>query len=67
MFNPSHRPSVESPCVKLCRLDEDGQCSGCGRTLDEIAGWPRASETERARIVAASAARRAALARRPAA
>jgi hypothetical protein len=30
---------VASPCVGVCVIDGDGWCEGCGRTLDEIAGW----------------------------
>jgi uncharacterized protein len=31
---------VPSPCISVCRMDEDsGLCSGCLRTLDEIAVW----------------------------
>ncbi|WP_428696606.1 DUF1289 domain-containing protein [Stappia sp.] len=31
---------IESPCIKLCRIDaQSGLCVGCLRTLDEIAGW----------------------------
>ena len=29
-----------------------GLCRGCGRTLDEIAGWGTLSETQRLRIMA---------------
>jgi len=34
---------VESPCVKICRIGTHGHCTGCGRDLDEIMAWPRAS------------------------
>ena len=41
-------PSVESPCVRLCTVDPmTGLCLGCGRTLDEIAGWSTMSDGER--------------------
>jgi predicted Fe-S protein YdhL (DUF1289 family) len=30
-----------SPCISVCALDASGQCSGCLRTRDEIAGWIR--------------------------
>ena len=31
---------VPSPCVEICTLDpETGECLGCGRTVEEIAGW----------------------------
>ena len=31
---------VPSPCKNICVMDEaSGHCSGCGRSLDEIALW----------------------------
>ncbi len=42
---------VPSPCINVCRMDpRSGLCSGCGRTLDEIAAWASMSE-ERKREV----------------
>ena len=33
---------VPSPCISVCRIDAaSGLCTGCLRTLDEIAGWSR--------------------------
>jgi monothiol glutaredoxin len=29
----------QSPCIKVCVLTPDGRCTGCLRTLGEIAGW----------------------------
>jgi hypothetical protein len=44
---------MQSPCVKTCVLDPgSGLCSGCGRTLDEIAAWSGLSDEERRRILA---------------
>jgi predicted Fe-S protein YdhL (DUF1289 family) len=44
---------MESPCVKICLLDPlSGLCSGCGRSLDEIAGWADFTDEERRRIMA---------------
>jgi hypothetical protein len=44
---------METPCVKFCVLDPgSGLCSGCGRTLDEIAAWGGLSEEDRQRIMA---------------
>lgn len=40
-----------SPCVKICRLGEDGVCVGCWRTLVEIAQWAGMDESERQRLV----------------
>ncbi|MDA5094347.1 DUF1289 domain-containing protein [Aliiroseovarius sp. KMU-50] len=34
------RDEVDSPCVKICVVHrEAGLCTGCLRTLDEIAAW----------------------------
>jgi predicted Fe-S protein YdhL (DUF1289 family) len=49
---------VPSPCIKVCDLDRaSGFCLGCGRTLDEIAGWMRLPPAEKRRVVEVSAAR----------
>jgi uncharacterized protein len=53
-------PPVESPCIKVCVLDEvRGYCIGCGRSLGEIAAWSSATEEEKREIVARAAARKA--------
>jgi len=44
---------MESPCIKICVVEAaSGLCSGCGRTLDEIAGWATFRPEERRRIMA---------------
>jgi uncharacterized protein len=53
---------VESPCVRICRIDEaTGLCVGCLRSLEEIAGWARLSAEERRRLIAALPSRAARL------
>lgn len=42
--------SVPSPCRNICVVKR-GICTGCGRTLDEIAAWPTAGNAERRAIV----------------
>lgn len=38
------RSEIESPCVKICVIDErNALCVGCGRTRNEIAGWSNMS------------------------
>lgn len=55
--------SIPSPCINVCRMDAaTGWCEGCRRSLDEIAGWSRASDDDKRRILAAVAERRALLA-----
>lgn len=50
--------AVASPCINVCRM-EGGFCSGCFRTLDEIACWANVDDEARRRILAAVAQRRA--------
>lgn len=53
---------VLSPCIGVCVLDPvSGFCTGCARTLGEIAAWSSASEAQRRTIKAALPARRAGL------
>jgi uncharacterized protein len=43
---------IETPCIKVCTLDPaSGLCTGCGRSLDEIARWGSMSEEERRKIM----------------
>ncbi len=42
--------TVESPCIKVCQIDLEGLCRGCGRTLNEIARWREMSNAERVLI-----------------
>lgn len=44
--------TIESPCIKICTLDETGQwCTGCFRTLDEIAMWGSLSAAQRTAVL----------------
>jgi predicted Fe-S protein YdhL (DUF1289 family) len=45
--------AVASPCVDICRLDAQGLCIGCRRTLGEIAEWSQASDARRLDILSA--------------
>lgn len=50
--------STESPCVAICLIDpKTGLCFGCGRTLPEIARWPRLDSAERRAIMSGLAQR----------
>jgi hypothetical protein len=43
---------METPCVKICVIDQaTKQCTGCFRTLEEIARWSSYSNAERRRIM----------------
>ena len=42
-----------SPCVKVCVLDAAAvRCTGCGRTVDQIARWSQMSAQEQWAVVA---------------
>ncbi|HEU4661159.1 MAG TPA: DUF1289 domain-containing protein [Pseudolabrys sp.] len=51
-------PTIETPCIKICTLDPQARyCTGCGRTVEEIANWMRMSAQDRARVMAELPAR----------
>jgi uncharacterized protein len=51
-------PAMESPCVKICVIDKVRRiCTGCGRTLDEIAVWSAISSSDRRQIMSELPAR----------
>jgi uncharacterized protein len=45
--------SIETPCIAVCMIDpKTSLCLGCGRTLPEIARWPRMERSERLAVMA---------------
>ena len=57
---PPPPPSVASPCIGICRMDEaSGYCIGCARTLDEIASWSSTGDGARRAVWKLLPARRA--------
>ena len=41
-------PEVPSPCISVCQMNPATDlCSGCYRTVDEIAAWSRLGDPER--------------------
>lgn len=52
------RDEPESPCIKICVVHPQARlCTGCYRTLDEIAGWGQMSPEARREIMAELPAR----------
>lgn len=46
------RNEIESPCVKICVVHPEARiCTGCNRTIEEIAGWGRMSNEQRAAVM----------------
>jgi uncharacterized protein len=52
-------PRIASPCISVCTIDPvSGLCTGCYRTLDEIAGWIDLDDGAKRALVALLPARR---------
>ena len=43
--------AVQSPCIGVCTLDNEGFCDGCLRTGDEIARWLAMDDAQRAHLM----------------
>ncbi|QGM96978.1 DUF1289 domain-containing protein [Methylocystis parvus] len=46
-----------SPCNKICTLNPNGICVGCGRSRAEIGGWTQFSDAEKKQVVHRAKAR----------
>ncbi len=55
---------VQSPCNKICTLNAEHICIGCGRSRAEIGSWSQSSEDDKKKVVARAKERLAALARK---
>jgi predicted Fe-S protein YdhL (DUF1289 family) len=52
--------AVASPCVSICKMDAaTGLCTGCARTIEEIAHWSRYSDADKRAVWQRIALRRA--------
>ena len=59
--SPPPEGHVPSPCNSICTIDQvTGCCSGCFRTLDEIAVWSVLDDSEKRAVWRALDLRRAA-------
>ena len=51
---PASLPPPLSPCIRICVVDgERGLCTGCLRTMDEIALWWAMADDEKRAVLAA--------------
>ncbi|MDT8408683.1 MAG: DUF1289 domain-containing protein [Wenzhouxiangellaceae bacterium] len=48
---------IESPCIDVCRLDDQGRCVGCFRSAQEIGDWLSMDPQQRKTIMQALPAR----------
>ncbi len=52
---------IQSPCINICSIDARTRlCMGCGRTIDEVAGWSTLTPARRAAVMAELPGRKAA-------
>jgi predicted Fe-S protein YdhL (DUF1289 family) len=59
--SPPPESPVPSPCNSICTIDQvSGCCTGCFRTLDEIAMWSVLDDAEKREVWRALELRRAA-------
>ena len=59
------RDEIESPCIKVCVIHPEARlCTGCLRTIDEIARWSRMAPEARREIMDTLPDRRARLQKR---
>ena len=59
---PAAESAIHTPCKNICVLHPALRlCTGCGRSIDEIARWIGLTDAERSRIMAQLPARLAAL------
>jgi predicted Fe-S protein YdhL (DUF1289 family) len=53
--------TIESPCINVCQMSEDkAVCTGCHRSLSEIANWRHFTDAEKIIVIAVAQGRRAA-------
>ena len=46
------RDEIESPCIQICVVHPTERiCTGCYRTIDEIARWSKMDSSERTEIM----------------
>ncbi len=42
---------IKSPCIRVCALNEEHWCVGCGMTVRDLRIWRSVDEEEQRRIV----------------
>lgn len=41
------KSEIKSPCIKICKYDQEGNCMGCHRSMEEITNWIFMSDEEK--------------------
>lgn len=60
-----NRDEIDSPCIRVCVVHPEARiCTGCLRSIEEIAEWARMSSEQRTRIIDELPARKPLIQRR---
>ncbi len=41
---------MTTPCIRVCKLNDDKVCIGCGRTWEQIRDWIGYTDTKRKEV-----------------
>jgi predicted Fe-S protein YdhL (DUF1289 family) len=55
--NAREASMIPSPCNKICTLNANHVCVGCGRSREEIGSWTQLSDGEKKQVVRRAEAR----------
>lgn len=50
---------VKSPCIRVCKYDEEGNCLGCYRSMEEISKWIFMNDAEKLEVLEKAKIRKA--------
>ena len=42
---------ASSPCIDICEVNDENNCNGCYRSIDEITGWNALSNNKKVAIL----------------
>jgi predicted Fe-S protein YdhL (DUF1289 family) len=45
------QPKINTPCIGVCTMADNGFCMGCFRSLDEITRWLAFNEEQRQAVM----------------
>lgn len=51
-------PTIDTPCIRQCCLNENDICMGCFRTLDDMKIWRKSTQKEKLEMLQHAKVRR---------
>ena len=46
--------TIKSPCIRICALNEEAVCVGCGMSVRDLRVWRSVDDQEKEKIIRAS-------------